>query len=403
MKAKNIFYISILILSVSILAFSAFTSKVETAVTKGNVIKFSHALHSELVSCEDCHSTVAKSVSLKDNLLPDKQMCATCHDVEDSDECSTCHYDGVYEKLTKVESGLIYSHAQHAVTPSGKKTECLDCHKGIENADVKFARNSFNPKMETCYTCHGETKLATNACESCHIETASLIPKNHISSNFMLSHKFLATASDANCEMCHNNNSCEDCHTGTTGITEENSKTRFYQPYGTATYVDGVNQQKITKVHGLNYRYFHSIDAKSKSSECYTCHQPETFCSECHASHGGDFALAGMVPNSHTQPNFVTIGRGSGGGQHAILAKRDIERCVSCHDTQGADPACITCHADPDGIKFTNAKTHETGFMKTVNGDWHTDKFSLCYNCHTDSNAKPGGNKNLGFCSYCHN
>lgn len=61
--------------------------------------------------------------------------------------------------------------------------------------------------------------------------------------------------------------------------------------------------------------------------------------------------------------NFKTLGVGSGGGDHATLAKRDIERCMSCHDVNGADPTCITCHFDADGIKGTNPKTHPVGFM----------------------------------------
>ena len=68
-----------------------------------------------------------------------------------------------------------------------------------------------------------------------------------------------------------------------------------------------------------------------------------------------------------SNPDFTTIGVGTGGGEHATLARRDIERCISCHDVQGADPTCITCHLDSDGIKGTNPKTHPAGFMKGEN------------------------------------
>jgi len=111
-----------------------------------------------------------------------------------------------------------------------------------------------------------------------------------------------------------------------------------------------------------------------------------------------------MVPASHKAPNFVTIGVGTGGGGHATLARRDIERCAGCHDVQGADANCILCHVDNDGIKGTNPKTHIRGFMKSSgDGDWHNDLGSVCYSCHTDANAKPNGKKGIGFCSYCHN
>ena len=84
----------------------------------------------------------------------------------------------------------------------------------------------------------------------------------------------------------------------------------------------------------------------------------ETFCVECHQSENEDFAFGGIVPASHLKTTFKTIGVGSGGGDHATLAKRDIERCMACHDVNGADPTCITCHFDADGIKGTNPKTH---------------------------------------------
>ena len=83
--------------------------------------------------------------------------------------------------------------------------------------------------------------------------------------------------------------------------------------------------------------------------------------------------------------------------QHDELAKRDIENCAACHDVQGADPNCILCHSDPDGVKGTNPKTHEINFMRDVEGDWHTDVRSICYDCHSSSNTS-----GVGFCGYCH-
>jgi hypothetical protein len=96
------------------------------------------------------------------------------------------------------------------------------------------------------------------------------------------------------------------------------------------------------------------------------------------------------------------MGVGSGGGLHAKLAKRDIETCAACHDAQGADPACILCHTDYDGIKGTNPRTHVPGFMAGNEGIWHNDPGATCYVCHTDANARVGGVKGQKFCGYCH-
>jgi hypothetical protein len=143
--------------------------------------------------------------------------------------------------------------------------------------------------------------------------------------------------------------------------------------------------------------YTHGIELKGKESECQTCHEVETFCAECHNAPGGDYAISGFTPASHKAKDFMMIGVGSGGGLHARDAKRDIESCASCHDTQGGDPTCIKCHIDPDGIKGTNPKTHPAGFMRDEYGDWHNDNNSLCFNCHISTK-----NTGAGFCSYCH-
>jgi len=69
---------------------------------------------------------------------------------------------------------------------------------------------------------------------------------------------------------------------------------------------------------------------------------------------------------------------------------------------QGGDPTCITCHMDADGIRGTDPKTHPAGFMKNVEGPWHANPGAVCYDCHTDYNAHPGGVKGRNFCGYCH-
>lgn len=395
-------YSFMLLLAVSLLTLTAFQAGNSNSTggdKKGSVIKFSHEKHAELSACQDCHTTVPTSGSLKDDLFPGHEQCSSCHDVEDSDQCSTCHYDGVFEPIQKPASELIFSHKQH----TGDKTECVTCHAGIEKAGYGIEQGAYNPEMETCFTCHNDRKVATNACESCHISTANLIPDDHKVADFIKVHKFNANKLDANCVMCHDESSCMDCHTATNVMTENNTRDNFYMPYIQSTFKDGAKQQKITRVHSLDFRFSHGIDAKGKLSDCQTCHQTETFCAECHnPSTNGDYALNGIVPMTHLKPGFVTIGVGTGGGEHAKLARRDMNNCVACHDVQGADPNCITCHNDADGIKGTNPKTHVASFMKNENGDWHNDLNSVCYTCHTDANARPNGVKTLGFCSYCH-
>ncbi|OGU64781.1 MAG: cytochrome C [Ignavibacteria bacterium RBG_16_36_9] len=394
---KNL-YITIIAIAAAVLLFAAFINQSsEPMQSNKDLIKFSHSLHSELVECADCHSKVAESISLNDRLLPNHDNCVDCHDVDDDNECATCHIDDNYEPLMQKHSDLIYNHKIHNILGMN----CIDCHKGLDKVDYSFESSEVIPSMEICAACHNEVKIATNACESCHISTFSLLPQTHRNVDYTRSHKFQAWEVNANCMMCHDNTTCQDCHVSTTGITEMNLPDDFYPPYQPSNSIDGAKQQALLKVHGdFNYRYSHGIDAKGKTSECQTCHQKETFCVNCHQSEERDFAMAGIVPSSHLVDNFMAIGVGSGGGEHATLARRDIEQCVSCHDVQGADPTCITCHLDTDGIKGTNPKTHSSNYMSGEEGDWHENQGSICYNCHTS--ASPQSSQTSGFCNYCH-
>lgn len=398
MKIKY-FYLLLTLSVTTLLLFSAFTSE----DTKGDerndkIIKFSHKVHAEATDCASCHVKAAESESLKDLTFPGHAECSACHDVEDTETCNTCHYEENFEPLKKSSSELIFNHKFHM---SDQSLKCEDCHKGFADVDYSFQARQPNPPMETCYSCHNHSAgIASNACESCHISTADLRPESHQKVNFLKAHKFDAVSANANCIMCHDNNSCDDCHVGTTMLTEGNTSDNFYAPYASHNFIDGSKQQKITRVHELNYRFLHGVDFRNKTMNCQSCHQLETFCAECHSSTGGDFALTDITPATHRQPGFFTFGVGTGGGEHAVLAKRDIESCASCHDVQGGDPSCMTCHMDSDGIEGTNPKTHPANFMRDEHGDWHETSASVCYNCHTS--ASPASSPDAGFCRYCH-
>jgi c(7)-type cytochrome triheme protein len=389
MKSKHI-YLTFGFIAIFYLGFTNSGSSDSLESRNQSIIKFSHSAHDGISECADCHSAVSESINLSGSLLPVKDDCAACHDVDDDDNCSMCHYEDVYEALEPGSSALLFNHKLHI---DDQELECEQCHSGIWEVNYSFESTSVNPGMEQCYTCHNNTTVAANACEQCHISTVNLLPQDHMAVGFMKNHKF---ANEDNCQMCHEMETfCADCHVATIGIDETNLSNDFYTPYSPHNYVDGTKQQIITRVHDLNYRFTHGIDAKGKTNDCQSCHQIETFCAECHASVDGDFAMGGIMPLSHTMPNFVTgLAPGS---DHAILAKRDIERCASCHDVQGADPNCILCHSDPDGVKGTNPKTHVSGFLKDVNGDWHSDGGSVCYDCHSNTNTA-----GIGFCGYCH-
>jgi hypothetical protein len=400
MKLKYLYFFIIPVIT-AILLFAAFSTGNTQEEKSGNekILKFSHSLHAELADCQTCHSKAPESTSVKDRLMPDHESCNDCHDTEDEAQCTTCHFEDTYEPLLQRQSDMIFNHSFHI---NQQKMACETCHTGLSKVDYGYKAEKPYPMMADCYSCHNDKAIAPNTCESCHISTADLRPQDHRSADFLKEHKFAANNFDADCMMCHdsNNNSCVECHTANNIITEANTPDDFYQPYAPNNFVDGAKMQKLNRVHDLNYRYVHGVDARSKRFDCQSCHQIETFCGECHQSEESDFNMSGTTPASHLKPGFFTYGVGSGGGEHAILARRDIESCVACHDVQGADPTCVTCHMDADGIKGTNSKTHPSGFMSDEEGDWHTSQGSICYNCHVS--ASPLSQSGTGFCGYCH-
>lgn len=368
----------------------------DSQLDKKQLIKFSHAKHTESgVECAQCHKAEVSTVA-SDRILPTHTECQSCHEQEVNETCNFCHTsDDNQQALPNPVREVLFNHQKHIVDEGMK---CETCHQGLEKTD--FAGSANLPAMSTCNTCHNNVK-ATNQCEACHTNLASLRPPSHNVANFKREHARVMNlrSFDANCKSCHTEESCAECHDGT-NLTQLSPgvKTALLSPrrFG----ADKAQALSGEVVHSINYKFTHGIDAKGKANDCQTCHREQEFCVDCHMS--GSVALGGTVPTSHEKPGFISIGVGSGGGAHAQLAKRDIQRCMTCHDTEGGDPTCISCHFDNDGVKRTQPKTHAAGFMKDVRGEWHEDAAATCYVCHTDANARPNGKAGLGFCGYCH-
>jgi c(7)-type cytochrome triheme protein len=397
-KSKILLFITIF--AVSFISFAMMNgsneNKEENRATK---IKFSHKFHikEQNVECGDCHATASKSTTSSDKLFGDHTTCGPCHQDQVDSNCEYCHVDKdnpVAFENPKRE--VNFSHEKHI---SMENVKCETCHKGLSEVDYSLDKNM--PSMKTCTTCHDNTK-ATNLCETCHTNFASLIPKDHRSGNYKREHKELVRvgAIDVNCSTCHEETFCQQCHDGTS-LMKFGNDGFMSEPTVKFTHRDSPKLLNLQMAHDMNYRFTHGIDAKSKSSDCYTCHERETFCSPCHQA-GGNVTENQFKPKWHDDANFTTFGVGSGGGLHAEMARRDIESCTSCHDVEGADAVCLTCHVDPDGLKGTNPKTHEKGYMSDEHGLWHDTNGAVCYTCHTDPNARPDGKPGRAFCGYCH-
>jgi len=398
MKTQTTIIISVLLLTGIALLTSGSKgsdgSKDQQDITK--VVKFSHKFHAEQgVGCTDCHTAVSTSEQSSDLLLPKMKDCASCHDV--NTDCEKCHFEQKpYPSWEKSAPEIRFSHKFHLEKSSDGGLECKTCHAGVDT--VTYATASQLPLMESCISCHNNDK-APKACETCHTDIAHLYPENHKIGNFLREHKkfVLTSIGVENCSTCHSENYCEECHDANAVLHTTPTPRSTISPH--APSLQSKTPILIERIHDLNYRYTHGIEAQAHAVECQSCHLAQIFCADCHSASG---VFARIKPQSHLAPNFVTIGRGSGGGRHAELARKDIEACAACHDQEGRDPTCTLCHTDPDGIRGNDPRTHQSGFMADVHGDWHENQGAVCYNCHTDPNAYPGGKPGIGFCGYCH-
>lgn len=316
-------------------------------VDHSKYLKFSHKFHvdEQGIACEDCHNTVRASTSLSKKLLGDHASCQTCHEEQLTNDCAFCHTtpDDIVP-IPHATPELIFSHEIHMA----QNLKCQSCHTGIEN--VELGSSAPTPSMTSCMTCHTEQKISTN-CETCHTNFASLVPDDHLVANFRRSHKELARIAmmDVSCAACHTSESfCQDCHSGAELMGFGLRRDLMTDPSVRSSVKDSPKQLRLQQVHGLNYRFTHGIDAKSRLYDCSSCHEQQSFCAACHQA-GGNVTQSKFKPQNHV-PGFATL-PGTNGGPHAQLARRDIENCMTCHDVQGNDPTCFMCHTDAGAVR----------------------------------------------------
>ena len=141
---------------------------------------FSHAFHTQVYSCKDCHSGVLKPDRKKNKRatmaeMEKGQSCGTCHDGKSAfsvkGDCAKCHTGfKIPGKLTfKGKQGTIIGHFSHEFHTA--VYQCSDCHTTLYPYG-KGKRTSMK-QMEagaSCGACHdGKTAFsATGDCLKCH-------------------------------------------------------------------------------------------------------------------------------------------------------------------------------------------------------------------------------------------
>ena len=264
---------------------------------------FSHRYHVEDmgVECEMCHKPVGESKTGSDDLLPEKDVCLECHEVE---SCELCHSDT--ENPRAIERVIGYSPKFNHEIHIKKKVTCEHCHAGVAVSESSATEHV--PPMDPCMSCHDGTQ-ADKSCILCHEHPRGKLPPDHVFPVWKSQHGDDARLDDAaSCMLCHERNDCQQCHQG---------------------------DNLLPRIHSPGFQFNHGIEVRTARSECTACHENRSFCIECHR-------IQQVYPRSHQLGAWVSQERG---GRHATQGRINIEQCTSCHEDEPDDsPVCAACH-----------------------------------------------------------
>ncbi|MFH1278100.1 MAG: hypothetical protein ABIK65_06955 [Candidatus Eisenbacteria bacterium] len=282
------------IAAVTALAASAYAFQVGPPA---KTIHSPHDVHEEnAVECEVCHEGAYSSMAGTDNLLPGMDVCAGCHDVEDTAACGQCHVDQAAPATTPRHTMVagFFPHRTHVE----KGMACAACHGDP-------AKDPAIPEKLMCRGCH-ETAAGYEDCGVCHDPSESLLPLTH-QGEWLWYHGADAGVEQETCFGCHTQAGCQECHNG-----------------------DNVRP----RTHGLDYAFRHALDARGNEFDCASCHEERAFCVSCHAAER-------VMPGNHSRADWV---HGREGGEHAVEGRFDLESCTACHADGGGSPVCADCH-----------------------------------------------------------
>ena len=185
---------------------------------------FSHRLHLKLKpDCRSCHVAAATSTQLRDNLLPEKQVCSGCHAtvvIRAPARTNLARFNHALHlklgNLAPVIAAAVKSKA-YLSDPGGilahldTKNACSACHRGLDQSDA-VTKAAF-PRMADCLVCHNKIDPPFS-CEKCHAAGTDLRPPSHHVRGFMdLHNSGKANLDKASCAVCHGRTfTCLGCH-----------------------------------------------------------------------------------------------------------------------------------------------------------------------------------------------
>ncbi|MBI4733640.1 MAG: NapC/NirT family cytochrome c [Rubrobacteridae bacterium] len=374
MKTKNITLGPILIVAFVVIMGVAFWGTSQSGFCancheiKPSETTWKMSSHSK-VDCVACHiepgpvNTVVKKVSAIQEVAVHFTSSFTTPLNKDSalsktmpsEQCTVCHNAPISPKF-----GLLaFPHDKHS------KTNCAYCHNRVAHEGYTTYVNRV--EMESCIKCH-EGKKVSVACTTCHPDGVAQKPSNHLTGDWISSHKPMASSK---CYSgCHSQTFCNNCHSGSKTLPASHKAANWSKSHKT------------------------SVNASCAES-CHT----QTFCNKCHKN-------STARPASHTTGNWV--------GTHKNSANLSCTNgchvksyCNNCHQGQGTGSL-------PASHKAANwSSSHRKVANSSCTSGCHSKSF--CDNCHRSSNARPAshntsswsrnheGSVNAGCTTGCHN
>ncbi len=341
-------------------------------------VVFDHRAHLDLgLTCAPCHARALTSTRASDDLGVAVESCDGCHDTQHpwiataqapqrgaqrrAATCETCH---LYDKLPSAKRSrrqrnsasplLVFNHAMHL---RGGGT-CEGCHDRMRSVQAGAGARASLPSEASCISCH-DGKRAADDCRTCHPTdrsgrlrrsmaptrgAAKLVPGNEHSwgmghdLNFVERHGAVASVEGDRCAECHGEDECQSCHAGAT---------------------------RPLTIHRPDFVRSHGIEARTRTSDCGTCHRLQSDCLSCHERLGVG-AGAGSPFTSPSAGTFHGSGWSGAPGQpqaHAQAARLNISTCVSCHQ----EDSCLTCHATSQhSQQGLGANPHGAGYAGSL-------------------------------------
>lgn len=193
-------------------------------------------------------------------------------------------------------------------------------------------------------------EMKISECNNCH--KGEGIAPNH-DSDWVRSHRSMASKAGSNCAQCHTQAYCLDCHQGG-GINADLSTATFGRDY-------------VPKSHRSDFVNIHPIKALDNPQSCLRCHD-QKYCSACHDRFPkGSMRIKSHLPSGSSQTFMWS-------SEHSTEARRNLQSCQVCHPE---GDVCLRCHSAKAGAGMINP--HPKSF-KGGNISSRTNK--TCRVCH---------------------